>query len=95
MVSNFGIPIQSGVEELKASNESLEKNVKRMRLQIDQVFGNFIQIWRFTVICFQLDIIIQQEFTKGYTLVFRILTTAVATLLGINWFLVADLKEDT
>ena len=26
----------------------------------------------------------QQEFTKGYTLVFRILTTAVATLLGIN-----------
>ena len=27
--------------------------------------------------------VIQQEFTKGYTLVFRILTTAVATLLGI------------
>ena len=39
--------------------------------------------------------IYQQEFTKGYTLVFRILTTAVATLLGIIWFLVADLKEDT
>ena len=38
---------------------------------------------------------LQQEFTKGYTLVFRILTTAVATLLGINLFLVADLKEDT
>ena len=31
-----------------------------------------------------VDFITQQEFTKGYTLVFRILTTAVATLFGIS-----------